>query len=466
MIMPSRIWIFTCLIGLELLSPLAQSQDKSTKEQLAHTQSVGDLVQSEQAAKALPVTRGHSNDLFAPIHILYIHGINQIGPGDSIPLRKSICKYLNKCTVTNVRRVYVDSGAFATDGPWPELLYLNTPIWTSHDEWNASAPFIDRYQITGSGKVTIVLDELNWWPLVYAVKCKFLIKSDALLTGPAKGLLNVCRPEETKPDPASPEHFLEYQWLSSSDLAGIQGKPRHADVMNRNLKSGLMDWGFGDAVLALGPMRDILASGIRQMMVRSLELSGIDLESTKPDDNGSPTFFITHSLGSYLVLDALDTGILGPRQTELASFSITPKEKLAVDYLSEHTVGFYFLANQVALLGLARLSLKSAADGGAPPPTESVETPASGISRWVSMRETYLEHRSPAAPAPQIIAFSDASDLLTWSVPEIAGVRVVNIPVRNSGFKIPPFLDGPVGAHGNYATDMTVFRTIFEPKQK
>ncbi|WP_348263897.1 hypothetical protein P8935_05010 [Telmatobacter sp. DSM 110680] len=464
--MPDRIWIFTCLTVFQLLSPLVWCQNQSTTEQLAHTQSIGDLVQSEQAVKALPVTRGGPNGSFAPIHILYIHGINQIGPGDSMPLRKSICKYLHKCTVSDLRRVYVDSGAFAMDGKWPALLYLNNPIWTSRQDWNASAPFIDRYEITGSGKVTIVLDELNWWPLVYAVKCKFLIKSDALLTGPAKGLLNVCRPQETKPDPASPEHFLEYQWLSSSDLAGIEGKPRHADVVNRNLKSGLMDWGFGDAVLALGPMRDILASGIRQMMMKSLELSGVDLESTQPYDNGSPTFFITHSLGSYLVLDALDTGILGARQTELADFRITANEKRAVDYLSEHTVGFYFLANQVALLGLARLSLESDAHDGAPPPAELTADPALGISRWATMRKAYLERRSPSAPAPQIIAFSDASDLLTWSVPDIAGVRVVNIPVRNSGFKIPPFLDGPVGAHGNYATDITVFRTIFEPKQK
>jgi len=456
-----------CLTAVLLAEPSVQCQGGPAKDQLAGTQSIGDLVRSEQAATALPVTRGHSRGpTTSEVHILYMHGINQIGPGDSLPLRKSICRYLKKCTVTNLRRIYVDSGTFAPDGPWPALLYLSTPIWTSHDDWNASAPFIDRYEITGGGKVTIILDELNWWPLVYSVKCKFLIKSDALLSGPAKGLLNVCRPKETKPDPASPKHFLEYQWLSSSDIAEIKDKPRRAEIMNRNLKSGLMDWGFGDAVLALGPMRDILASAIRQMMVKSLESSGIDLESTKPDDNGSPTFFITHSLGSYLVLDALDTGIIGSHQTELPSFSITAKEKLAVNYFSEHTVGFYFLANQVALLGLARLSLASASDNDSTRSPGSTEVPASGISHWVSMRERYLEHRLPSAPGPQIIAFSDASDLLTWSVPNIAGVRVVNIPVRNSGFKIPPFLDGPVGAHGNYAGDTTVFRTIFEPKQK
>jgi hypothetical protein len=470
MMMTSRIWIFTCLTGLVLSSPSVQSQSKSTKQQLAGTESVGDLVQSEQSsATASSATRDNAKRLttseFPPVHILYMHGINQIGPGDSLPLRKSICKYLKKCTVTNVHRLYVDSGAFATDAPWPKLLYLNAPIWTSHDEWNASAPFIDRYEITGNGNVTIILDELNWWPLVYSVKCKFLIKSDVLLTGPSKELLNVCQPEETQPDPASPEHFLKYQWLAKSYVAEIKNKPRHAAIMNRNLKNGLMDWGFGDAVLALGPMRDVLVSGIRQMMVKSLESSGIDLGSAKPDDDGSPIFFITHSLGSYLALDALDTGVFGTHHAVLESFSITPKEKVGLDYFSEHTVGFYFLANQVALLGLARLSLAPATPDASKPSPESDEDPSSEISHWVSMRDTYLEHRAPSAFGPQIIAFNDASDLLTWSLPEIAGARVINISVRNSGFKIPPFLKGPIGAHGNYVGDESVFRTIFKPKQ-
>jgi hypothetical protein len=51
-----------------------------------------------------------------------------------------------------------------------------------------------------------------------------------------------------------------------------------------------MDWGFGDAVLALRPMREILISAIRQMMMKSLESSGINLASTKLDDNGGLRF--------------------------------------------------------------------------------------------------------------------------------------------------------------------------------
>jgi hypothetical protein len=142
-----KIGILTCIACLALSSASAQSQRKSTKQELAGTESVGDLVQDEQT----PITtssgkqgqpKGLTTSEPPPIHILYLHGINQVGPGDSLPLRKSICRYLKKCTVSSLHRIYVDSGALAADGPWPALLYLNIPIWTSRDEWNASAPFL------------------------------------------------------------------------------------------------------------------------------------------------------------------------------------------------------------------------------------------------------------------------------------------------------------------------------------
>ena len=54
----------------------------------------------------------------------------------------------------------------------------------------------------------------------------------------------------------------------------------------------------------------------------------------------------------------------------------------------------------------------------------------------VCKRDTYLTERDSVAPMPQIIAWSDPNDLLSWEVPQIDGVRVVNISVRNSRFKL------------------------------
>ena len=40
--------------------------------------------------------------------------------------------------------------------------------------------------------------------------------------------------------------------------------------MNRDLKTGLMDWGFPDVVMALGPLRSYVLDGIRQLILKSL----------------------------------------------------------------------------------------------------------------------------------------------------------------------------------------------------
>jgi hypothetical protein len=65
---------------------------------------------------------------------------------------------------------------------------------------------------------------------------------------------------------------------------------------------------------------------------------------------------------------------------------------------------------------------------------------APAIAHWQCSCQLYLEQYVPTAQDPQIIAWSDPNDLLSWEVPDIEGVRVVNIRVRNSGFKIPPLI--------------------------
>jgi hypothetical protein len=52
---------------------------------------------------------------------------------------------------------------------------------------------------------------------------------------------------------------------------------------------------------------------------------------------------------------------------------------------------------------------------------------------------------------------------LSWDVPPIEGVHVVNIRVQNPGFNIPPLVDSPTGAHANYAKNREVLRLILKP---
>ncbi len=471
MLCRQKYWITVSFLLFAL--SVMQSQTSSETKQLSATQSIGDVVTSKDhiGAAQLSETIGAKAALVKsalPIHIVYIHGINQVGAGDSSLLQKGICKYLGECTVTRLGRIYADSGPFALDHDPPGLTYMQVPIWRTKDDWNASAPFVDRYEIVGNGHAPIILYELNWFPLAYPLKCKWLITRDARLTGPSKEQINVCAvPNGNQMDSDHPGRYLAYQWISPSEAAELSRISRHATLANRSLKNGLMDWGFGDAVMALGPMQEILTAGIRQLLTKCLEAAGIDSTTEKPEEIAPEFFFVTHSLGSYLSVVALDSDWLGLQSPELSEFAISPQQKTAADYLSSHTAGFYFLANQLELLEFALVSAPNQASSSSAPGASSSQTlkPMS-ITNWVSKRQAFLKRRSSLIAVPQIIAWSDPDDLLSWDVPNIEGVNVVNLHVRNSGFKIPPFIAWPTGAHDNYAKNRRVLRVIFKPTQE
>ena len=445
-------------------SSWAWCQNPPSDKRQAGKESIGDAVQAEDKEYASH-TPGDTRALARvagppPIHILYVHGINQVGAGDSLPLRKGICKYLRECTVTNLGRVYAD-GPFAVDSEPPTLSLMGKRIWRSKEEWSASAPFIDRYEMKGNGHTPILLDEFNWWPIAYPLKCRWLIARDALLTGASKPQLSICT-TPTTPDPAHSQRYLSYQWIGNSENSEVSHIKRRAKILNRSLKNGLMDWGFADAVIALGPIEAVLCAGIRELLIKSLQSSVTDA-STSAVKSDAEVFFVTHSLGSYLSLIALDSDMLGPDNPDLSGFQMTPEQKQAADYLSAHTAEFYFLANQIALLQLAWVSSSPEHDAGPCPSASGEKSVPGSIAHWLCKRDTYLTERTSVDPVPQIIAWSDPNELLTWEVPPIDGVHVVNIRVRNSGFELPPFLESPTAAHSNYAKNREVLRMILKP---
>src|SRR6516225_8543164 len=115
----------TAIALIAFSSSWALSQKTSSDEQKAGQESIGDAVQAEDKAFASHSTTGtaamaEARAVPPPIHILYVHGINQVGAGDSLPLRKGICKYLGECTTTHLGRVYAD-GPFAVDADAPTL---------------------------------------------------------------------------------------------------------------------------------------------------------------------------------------------------------------------------------------------------------------------------------------------------------------------------------------------------------
>lgn len=310
-----------------------------------------------------------------------------------------------------------------------------------------------------------------------------MIAADAHLTGPEVSDIGVCA-ATAQPDPAHPGRFLAYPWIPAAQAATLEKLHRHASFLNRSLKNSVLDWGFSDAVMTLGPLDQVLKAAVRELLVQSLSAAGVDPAADGSAGQAQPQFFfITHSLGSYLALASLDADWLGDEGRTLPEFRLTPQQRTAADYFSAHTGGFYFLANQIEFLEMARLRISpktparqapcpaattgSAAPDAAASSSGTVDVPATtSIRDWQCRRHAYLQahgQHGPALQSPQIIAWSDADDLLTWNVPDVPPVRVVNLHVRNPGFKLPPLLVWPTGAHANYAENPRILRIIFRP---
>jgi hypothetical protein len=312
------------------------------------------------------------------IHIFYIHGIGSDGPNDydSLALRSSICVYLRDCTSLAGTPIgewdYADQDQFRPDATVPELEYMDERVWKSADEWRAAAPYAIHFQLTRANGQNLYVDELNWWPLTFSPKCRQIIASDASFVAPSKARIELCSRRE--PNFAVPHRFKSYDWITPEEAARMAHLPSKGARANRALKIGLMDWGFSDAVLALGPLRLYVLDGIRQLILKSLgdsRAAGVSDPTRQPIDQ--EFIIVCHSLGSYLIFSALDIN-----QTTIKTTTVQESGN-KFDQVLERTSMVFFFANQLRLLELASL------DG----PTD--RNLATHLESWGKLRCDYLK---------------------------------------------------------------------------
>jgi hypothetical protein len=373
------------------------------------------------------------------IHIFYIHGIGSDGPDDfdSFGLRKSMCEFLKDCTTEAGTPIgpwdYANQKDFAPDAPVPELAYLDQPVWKSREEWLAAAPYAIHFQLARRGNAPIYVDELNWWPLTFALKCRQIVAAEADFVGPSKPRIATCSRREPNQDVNS--RFKSYDWIGKDEAEALLKKPAKSARVNRALKNSLMDWGFSDAVMALGPLRPFLLEGVRQLILKSLDDSA-QSRALAPEQRAANEEFIivSHSLGSYLIFAALDTGA---QESQAANVQQAGQ---SFGQILSRTSFVFFFANQLRLLELAGL------DG----PSE--RNLATHLEAWGKLRCDYLKSVDDAKECrrPRIVALNDPSDLLTWPVPQLASVDVTNHTVKNAKHWFWLF-ENPTPAHSNYA---------------
>lgn len=393
-----------------------------------------------------------------PVHVLYIHGINSTGSDDSQVFRESICTELHLCDASTawnrVGREYPDKGWFAP-GHVPDLTYLGTRVWPAEapDEWKASLPYVTHYVAKiGRFQNTMVVDEINWWPLMMKLKCQQIMTDDAYLAGPNDSIIGLCAKDQRFADDAS--RYEYYPWIKNQPA--LTKYPRRAARLNFDIKSGLEDWGLSDAMLGAAGLKELVEEAIRQLIVKAVQFDPRSAQAQaynwqehagKARETDQEFIGVTHSLGSFLLLDTFE-GTDKAGQTE--------EESAALQYVRERTVLMYFFANQVALLELA--NLKHLAE------SSQAESEGALIGKWQQVRKAYaatLKAGDPAARTDlQVVAFSDPSDLLTWRVRPEGGSKIVNLYVKNA-FRWFGLVEGPTSAHDNYAKNRDVLRVMF-----
>lgn len=244
------------------------------------------------------------------------------------------------------------------------------------------------------------------------------------------------------------------------------------------MKNTILDWGFSDAILSVGSMHDVFRDAMRQMLVISVRFTADGSKTgaweqqwRSPQRIDREYIVISHSLGSYLVFSTLNLG-----QEEAQPQNVTAQkedsggiEDAAAEYVLERTSLVYFFANQIPLLDLASLENPPSAEPAPPkrPPSRQAEgTLKRQMSRWKYLHQSFGQKlggvQATAMRPPQVVAWSDPSDLLSWRLPEMEGLEITNIFVRNVRWHW--LIASPGGVHNNYATNKKVLRILLAPR--
>ncbi len=358
------------------------------------------------------------------LHILFVHGIRADRDGTSSVFAVHLAQALGG-TLSEPMRIGLplDWPRSATMASFVDGNGTPTPIWPTAEIWKRSEPFLNRATIS-SASGQVVIDEVNYWPLLLPLKCRALLVPEQDLAGADAKHLQRCHEEG---------------WISKQDLDRLlrtKARSGRGSLLNRKLKQEMMDWGLSDAVIALGPMRRYLNDTIEQACALALQ-SGSD----------DRYVVISESLGSFVVMDAF------------------AERRESVGKVLQRTADLYFFANQFALLELARIKgIDIHANAvGAQAVAAATPSPLQALATWGTSPAPITPQAIPGQARPgiekQIVAFSDPSDILTFNVPAIAGVNVVNLYDRQ-GFDLLGIVADPVAAHTGHSKNEAVWRIL------
>lgn len=378
--------LLLCLIGLALTACASTSARVLDINALSSDRdNNGAFIGLERLAKATPDSRKRR------VNIIYLHGIGYVENPDDAPLANAFIAGIADAYGQTVQDRAVASQCGRDDGNKPRALGNSIII-------REPTPVTYRTTLPGS---TLTLDDL------------VCMDRQVLPAGPDLDyvIYRVFWDDIFWDSLQNPHVGQDASGNSKGVLAPLRKK------YNRQLKDKLVNYGFSDAVLYLGPAGEEIRNAVRGAMCSAaLDASGYSFEAQGPKvDHRSicnlaarsnietdPFAFVTESLGSKIAFDIMREAMTDGRGN-------------VYDRMIKGTQ-FFMLANQVPLLSLSDIS----------------ET-----ARVVP--EPYADEDRPT-----IIALSEINDFLTYELVPFYR-QLLERSTRNDGANMDLSLEGERG---------------------
>jgi hypothetical protein len=276
-------------------------------------------------------------------------------------------------------------------------------------------------------------------------------------------------------------------------------RPPERLPLDRLIKEQVFDRNLADAIIYSGVYGEVIerafADGLCRALVETPDTQACAWEAVDLQADATRRYvFVTHSLGSRVVYDALLdlAGSESPGRTNKFLPGEWSKSRPVIQQLIANTPLVLMMANQLSLLGLANAPPASRADEEPRPLFVNPEPDSMqrdgrdlGTKRALIARRAcrnvmtaFARFRAEAVVARngvvaddeltlRVIAFNDTNDLLTWHIPKWyakgddaceAKLALTNVFVRNT---VPWLIaEPPLAAHTNYFRNDAVWQAI------
>ena len=231
--------------------------------------------------------------------------------------------------------------------------------------------------------------------------------------------------------------------------------PYQRAALNADLKDGLLDDCLADVLVYQGRSRKAISEQIQLAILATASEANLDGKAAARAAAAAQRglVIVTESLGSKITFDAIHALIFNPQEDE--AMQTAGKQTLA------RTVQIFMAANQLPMLALADQTLP----GTPQPRSAEYEFPKDPLAALMQMMKNTIKSKGAASlgdSTPQVIAFTDPNDLLSWIlVPstQAGDYAVVDVVVSNAPTLLGQF-ESPDAAHRDYLTNDDVIKLI------